>query len=59
MIGGASENDVVILRNELGSLGPNSDKSDYFILNDCEAITGMDDGNKGKKKRRTFRGWLF
>ena len=53
MIGGASENDVVILRNELGSLGPNSDKSDYFILNDCEAITGMDDDNKGKKKKPT------
>ena len=46
MIGGAAENDVILLKNLLGSLGPESDK------NDCEGISGMDDGSGTKKKRK-------
>jgi hypothetical protein len=51
MIGGAAENDVILLKNLLGSLGPQSDKNDYYILSDCEGISGMDDRSSSKKKR--------
>lgn len=52
MIGGAAENDVILLKNLLGSLGPESDKNDYYILSDCEGISGMDDDGNGTKKKR-------
>ena len=42
MISGAAQNDVVLLKNLLGALGPNSDKNDYYILSDCQPISGMD-----------------
>ena len=52
-IGGASENDVILLKNILGSLGPESDKNDYYILSDCEGITGMDDGGSSSKRKKS------
>ena len=52
MIGGAAENDVILLKNLLGSLGPDSDKNDYYILSDCEGISGMDDGGSSSKKKK-------
>ena len=31
------------MKNPIGSQGPDSKDSSYYIFNDCEAITGMDD----------------
>ena len=42
-IGGAANKDVVLMKNPIGSQGPDSKDSSYYIFNDCEAITGMDD----------------
>lgn len=42
-IGGAANKDVVLMKNPLGSQGPDSKDNSYFIFNDCEAITGMDE----------------
>jgi carbonic anhydrase len=52
MIGGAAQTDEILLKNLLGSLGPESDKNDYYILSDCEGISGMDDGSGTKKNRK-------
>ena len=48
-INGAASNDVIILKNMLGAIGPSSDKTDYYILSDCDPVTGMDSGNSGSK----------
>jgi hypothetical protein len=42
-IGGAANKDLVLMKNPIGAQGPNSKDSSYYIFNDCEAITGMDD----------------
>ena len=42
-IGGASNKDVVLMKNQMGSVGPDSKDSSYYIFNDCEPITGMDE----------------
>ena len=49
MIGGAAQNDAILLKNMLGSLGPKSDKNDYYILSDCEGISGIDDPHHQKE----------
>ena len=54
-ISGAAQNDVILLKNILGSLGPQSDKNDYYILSDCEGISGMggDSGGTSSNKKPT------
>ena len=42
-IGGASNKDVLLMKNPIGSQGPDTKDNSYYIFNDCEAITGMDD----------------
>ena len=44
-INGAAQNDVIILKNLLGARGPSSDKTDYYILSDCDAVSGMGGGS--------------
>ena len=56
MISGAAQNDVVLLKNLLGSLGPNSDKNDYYILSDCQPISGMDKKKSDSGKSSTSSG---
>ena len=53
MIGGAAQNDAILLKNMLGSLGPKSDKNDYYILSDCEGISGMDDTTSSKRNKNS------
>lgn len=49
-IGGSAENDVILLKNLLGASGPRSDKADYYLLSDCDAVSGIDEPDSTNPK---------
>jgi len=53
-IGGASNKEVILMKNPVGSQGPDSKDNSYYIFNDCEAITGMDEGSGTESVRASL-----
>tara|TARA_B100000795_G_scaffold270070_1_gene262473 strand:+ start:1243 stop:2169 length:927 start_codon:yes stop_codon:yes gene_type:complete len=48
-IGGAATNKPLIMHNNDGSKGPGSIDNGYYIFDECETITGMDDKKASSK----------
>jgi carbonic anhydrase len=58
-IGGAASNKPLVMRNSDGSRGPGSIDNGYYIFDDCETITGMEDVKPDKPVKNSGPAFIW